>query len=98
MTSKCISESYIELKIRHHAEIRFCLTYKFSSPSRRGVPDRIFIHKGNVMFVEFKRLGKKPSRLQQYTIDAMRKMGADVHVIDNIVDGKKLIDEFVSKS
>jgi len=98
MTSKYISESYIELRIKRYAEIKLCLTYKFSSPSRKGVPDRIFIHNSNVMFVEFKRLGKKPSRLQQYTIDAMLKIGADVHVIDNIADGEKLIDEFVSKS
>jgi len=98
MTSKCISESKIELEVKCYSELRSCLTYKFSSPSRRGVPDRIFIHNGNVMFVEFKRLGKKPTLLQKYTIYLMTEMGADVHVIDNIPDGKKLIDEFVNKS
>ena len=98
MTFKCVFESEIELQVKRYSENKGCLTYKFSSPSRRGVPDRIFIHNGNVMFIEFKRLGRKPTAVQRFTIDTMRLVGANVHVIDNIPDGKKLIDEFVSKS
>lgn len=39
--------------------------YKWSSPGNRGVPDRICIFpNGVVVFVELKRPGKRPTKLQ----------------------------------
>lgn len=40
------------------------LTYKFTSPSRRAVPDRVFIGYGVVLWIELKRKGKEPTPLQ----------------------------------
>lgn len=57
---------------------------KFTSPGRRGVPDRIFIRDGVVMFIEFKRPGETLRTQQEKRIREMRAHGAIVHVVDNL--------------
>lgn len=49
------------------------LCYKFVSPGRRGVPDRILLFQGKVVFLELKALGKIPSRLQIREIYLIRE-------------------------
>ena len=90
------SESYIERRVCEYAVSRSCVNFKFSSSSRKGVPDRIFLYKGSVMFIEFKRNDKKPTKLQEYTHCIIRDHGIDVHVIDNVLSGKECIDEFIN--
>lgn len=75
-----------------HAQRKGVLTFKFSSPSHRGVPDRIFIKNGFILFLEVKRPGGVPTRLQEYTMRAIRQAGARVNWVDNVQDGKDLID------
>lgn len=67
-------------------------TTKLSSPSHRGVPDRIFIREGNVVFVEFKAPGNHPTKLQAHTIDQMQDHGALVYVVDTIEKFKALLE------
>lgn len=57
------------------------LVYKFESPSNSGVPDRIVIHKGRVVFVELKKPGKRLRPLQRIVIERMRSHGASCDVI-----------------
>ena len=57
------------------------LTYKFTSPGQAGVPDRILITDGRVLFVELKAPGKKPRPLQTETVRRMRKRGAYCYCI-----------------
>lgn len=58
--------------------------YKFSSPSRRGVPDRIVVlPDGRVVFVELKAPGKTPTALQEKEHNRLRSLGQDVRVIDS---------------
>ena len=68
-------ESTLEAKI-----VKFCrengiLTYKFSSPSHRGVPDRIMMKNGKVLFMELKAPGKKPTTLQLHEMGKIRQSG-----------------------
>jgi hypothetical protein len=52
--------------------------------SRVGFPDRLLIrpaHRGPVVFMEFKRTGEKPTKIQQYWLDKLREMGAQAVVI-----------------
>ena len=63
---------------------------KFTSPGRRGVPDRVFIRNGVVMFIEFKRLGEPLRTQQAKRIREMREHGAIVHVVDNLKDAYEL--------
>lgn len=57
---------------------------KFTSPSRRSVPDRLVtMPDGQIIFVELKAPGKKPTEAQMRDHKKRRAMGCDVRVIDN---------------
>lgn len=86
-------EKVIEKKVCDYAKANGCLVYKFTSPSRRSVPDRMFItNYGVVFFIEFKRRGCKPSPAQQAEIDKLHVRCVAVFVVDSVADGKKVID------
>lgn len=58
---------------------------KFTSPSKRSVPDRIVtLPGGRIIFVELKAPGKKPTPKQEFDHKRRREMGCDVRVIDNM--------------
>lgn len=85
-------EKDIERKVCDYAKQKGMLAYKFSSPNHAAVPDRMFISKGLVFFVEFKRGGAKPTPAQIREHARLSEHGAMVYVIDNVEDGKYLID------
>ena len=58
------------------------IAYKFTSPGRRGVPDRLVVLPGGrVMFVEVKAPNGRLSKLQEVEIARLRGLGARVAVI-----------------
>lgn len=86
-------EKDIEAAVVKYGKSLGCLCYKFTSPSRRSVPDRMFITpKGGVFFVEFKRLGNKPTEAQAVEIDKIKRQGVPVAVVDNVESGKTMVD------
>lgn len=91
---RIVRESEIEKKVCQYARSKDWLTYKFVSPSNRGVPDRIFIRSGNILFIEFKSPGKHPTKLQNKVIDRIRSQDFNVYVIDSLKDGYKIVDSF----
>ncbi len=51
----------------------------------RGWPDMMVVWEGEgVLFVEFKRPGEKPRRIQQHVHSVLRSLGFEVQVHDNI--------------
>jgi len=88
-------EKRIEKASVKAAEQRGWLSYKFSSPACRGVPDRIFIKNGRAVFIEYKREGGayKVTALQEYTHNKMREHGAEVHVCRSVEDTIKALEE-----
>lgn len=90
-------EKAIEKKVVEHAQALGCLVYKFTSPSRRSVPDRLFIMPGGKgsFFIEFKRRGQKPTDAQALEIAKIQKQGAAVFVVDNIDAGRCLIADML---
>ena len=91
-------EKDIERKVCEYARSKGCLAYKFTSPSRMGVPDRLFIYKGRVWFIEFKAPGKKPTppQLREHSILATHYI--DVFVVDDVEEGKFHIDMQTAQS
>jgi hypothetical protein len=88
-------EKVIEKKVCDHAKSKGCLAYKFTSPSQRSVPDRLFITPaGTVFFIEFKRKGEKPTPAQEVEIAKLRAKGVFVSVIDNVASGISHVDSF----
>jgi Holliday junction resolvase len=68
------------------------VAYKFTSPSRRGVPDRVCVFpNGCLIFVECKAPKKKPTVLQVKEIEKLRNLGQEVFVVDS----KETIDDIL---
>jgi len=84
-------ESTIERAVCRYARGRGWLAFKWVSPGHRGVPDRIFFRNGEVLLVEFKAPGRRPTRLQALIHQRLHNQGFPVHVIDSIDDGKALL-------
>jgi len=87
-------EKVIEQATVKYAQSKGALVYKFTSPNRRSVPDRIFIPKNKpAFFIEFKRLGQKPTAAQEIEISKIRSQGTYVGVVDSIEAGRRVIEE-----
>jgi hypothetical protein len=92
-------EKEIEKKVCDYAKEQGLLVYKFTSPSRMGVPDRLFItREGVVFFIEFKRAGQKPTPMQTREHERLVAQKVDVFVIDDVVKGKLVIDLMVNRN
>ena len=85
-------ENPIETKVCAHAKSLGWLHYKFKSMSNKAIPDRIFIKGGVVLFIEFKRTGKRPSKLQLKVHKELREEGMNVSVVDDVNIGKHLFN------
>lgn len=89
-------EKQIEAAVNAYAREQGILVYKFTSPQRAAVPDRLFIApRGKVFFCEFKRTGLKPTPAQEREHMRLRGHGVSVWVIDNIADGREMVDRMV---
>lgn len=58
--------------------------------NRRGAPDRVFIKGGRTVWIEFKD-DATPGLLQNREHRRMRDAGAELHVVDNIEDGLRIL-------
>lgn len=85
-------ERDLEARVVRYAKSRKVLTYKFSSPSHRGVADRIFVAPGGVVgFLELKREGEKPTALQQKFLDEVKRQGGITGWADTFDKAKDFI-------
>lgn len=91
-------EKDLEKKIVNKAKKLGYLTYKFVSPSNRGVPDRIFISEnGKLFFVEFKSKKGKLSELQKLKISELRSRKQSVFVVNNEELAIGILTEYMNK-
>lgn len=89
-------EKQIEARVCEYAKSKGVLAYKFTSPARAAVPDRMFITgDGRVFFCEFKAEGKKPTEAQAREHQRLRQHRVNVFVIDNVPEGQAMIDVMV---
>lgn len=77
-------EDDIETKVVHEAELAGWFVRKLGWVGRTSAPDRLFIKKGRVVFIEFKAPGKDANPTQAKEHDRMRDKGAEVYVCDSI--------------
>ena len=90
MTPK--SESQIEKAVCDHARKRGAIVMKLSGMNQKGQPDRMFLHDGKVLFIEFKRPGNKPTALQKKWLSDLSRNGFYVAWTDDVADGRRLVD------
>lgn len=92
-------EKDIEAAVCQYARSQGLLVYKFTSPQRAAVPDRLFIRPdGLVFFIEFKMLGKQPTPAQSREHARLVGHCVPVYVVDNVASGRLVVDMQVGKA
>jgi len=76
-------ESALESRCCRAATAAGWLTFKFVSPGRRGVPDRIFLRAGRIIFIEFKAPGRRPSPAQERRIAELQAENFAARIVDS---------------
>ena len=85
-------ESEIEKAVCNYAKSKGLIPYKFTSPNRRSVPDRLFCGPNGVhFFIEFKAPGKQPTNKQAREIMRLCNLGHHVYICDDIEEGKRIV-------
>ena len=79
-------ESTIEKEVCEWARAHGMLPLKFTPMGEAGWPDRIFLYKNEVVFIEFKAPGKRARPLQEYRIKTLRVHEFTVGVYDDVND------------
>lgn len=88
-------EHYVEGYLIRKATSLGYQQYKFQALGRRGVPDRILIGQGRVLFVECKAEGKfvDPKSQQGRQIQTMREYGADIRIVNSREQADAILTE-----
>ena len=77
-----MNEKIVEARLRDGVKALGGVAYKWVSPGNAGVPDRMVVLPGGVVhFIELKREGGKPTRMQKMQIARLRALGADCAVV-----------------
>jgi hypothetical protein len=80
-----MKEQTIEQKFVQVVKAAGGMAPKLSCPGTAGMPDRlVLLPRGRAGFVEVKSPGEKPRPLQVARMDALRKLGFKVYVLDGI--------------
>lgn len=88
-------EAKIEESVNNYAKQFDIEVYKFTSPARAAVPDRLYLYpNGTGLFIEFKRTGEPATIPQKREHTRIRGQNFPVYVVDDISDGKRIIDHF----
>jgi hypothetical protein len=89
-----VRESAVEAALVRYASQHGVWSRKFSSPARRGVPDRIFMKHGVVLFMEIKRPGNTPNALQLQELAEIKKHGGYSCWCDTVAGGCYLLEHY----
>lgn len=92
--TKAKLESDNTSKAHEYAQRRGWFTFKVDSPTFNGLPDRCYIRRGRVVWIEWKRPGRGESGLSEIQVIRIREMrahGAEVYVLDNMQEFVELM-------
>jgi len=93
LSTKKHKGSSIEKYLKQQAKNNKFICWKFPATHLNGVPDRILIGNGHTVFIELKRPGEKPRKLQEFRIKQIRKAGGHARVIDSYTGIDALLNE-----
>lgn len=86
-------ERSIEAGLREQVIKHGGMFLKFTSPGQVGVPDRIILDHGRVIFVELKQTNGRLRPAQEVMIRRMRKQDADVRIVYGPAGARALVKE-----
>lgn len=81
-----MKESQVQKKIKERLERNGYWVTKLIQTSTNGIPDIMAIKNGNVVFLEVKAEGGKPSELQLFRIEQLKKFGIFARVVYGVED------------
>jgi hypothetical protein len=88
-----VKESSIERRLVQQVRLLGYEALKFVSPGTDGVPDRIVVGHGQVIFVELKTEKGRLSAIQKVQIRRLRKLGQDVRVLYGMSEVAGFLDQ-----
>ena len=87
-------ERDIEKWLRHQIESMGGLAFKFSSPGNDGVPDRLAVLPGGIIyFIELKTDRGRLSPIQKWQQDRLDALGAQVRTVRGMDEAEEFIEE-----
>jgi hypothetical protein len=92
-TKSIILERDLEAKVVRYAHDLGLLAYKFTSPAHRGVPDRLIVGRGRVLFLELKRKGCVPTALQARELERINQRGVAAGWADDFETAQRMIND-----
>jgi hypothetical protein len=88
-----VLEKDVEGKAGDHAEDIGYISLKINVVAQRGWPDHLYVNRhGHHVWIEFKKPGEKPSKLQYYRLKQLVQQGAEAHWTDNYDEAKRILD------
>lgn len=92
-----ITETDIEETFCDYAIKNKCKALKLIYLNKKGFPDRTVICPGGrVLFIEFKRLGKKQSPAQKIVQKMLESFGFEYYVCDEVGQAESILDKFLA--
>ena len=92
-----MKESDTEKKVGEYVKSKGGLFYKFTSPARRAVPDRLIVLPGVApFFVEFKATGEEATPAQKREHLRLSDRGAHIFVVDSVEDGQAVVNAMIT--
>ena len=92
-----MKESDIERKVGLYVKEKGGLFYKFTSPARRAVPDRLIVLPGvPPFFIEFKATGEAATPAQRREHLRLSERGAHSFVVDSVEDGEAVVNAMIN--
>lgn len=93
-----MTEQQLEQLLKREVEKRGGQAWKFTSPGKAGVPDRlILLPGGRAVFVELKAPGGRLQELQKKRAAELQALGFTVHCLDSAAAVQGFIGEVVQK-
>ena len=83
-------ETYLRKRVEKELDGLFL---KWISPGAAGVPDRILIYQGGVLFVELKKTGGRLRECQKIRQAKITRAGGTVRTVTGKEEADKLIEE-----
>lgn len=88
-----VLEKDIEGKASDYAESIGYISLKVRVTGQRGWPDHVFINRnGYHVWIEFKKPGEKPSKLQYHRLWQLIEQGADASWTSKLAEAKRILD------
>lgn len=87
-----MNEHHIEQALKHGVEAAGGICWKLVSPGTTGVPDRICIMSGRIVFVELKAPGRQPRPIQHRRMKQLKDHGMTVLVVDSLAGVEEVLD------